>query len=237
MKKRADSEQGEMTLLEHLDELRQRLFKTVIALVIGVVAGTFVSTSALKLLVAPLGDQVPIALSPTEAPAVFFKVAIVIGVVIAMPVIVYQAFQFVRPGLQPLERRYVLIGTPAASLSFAAGVVFAATVLLPAALPFLQGFLFGVVEQRYSIDRYVSFVSNILVWAGLVFETPLVMFFLAKLGVVTPQGFARARRIVIIGAAAGAAIITPTTDPVNMLLVMVPFLLLYELGILLARLA
>lgn len=237
MKKRADSEQGEMTLLEHLDEVRQRLFKTVIALVIGVVAGTFVSTSALKLLVAPLGDQVPIALSPTEAPAVFFKVAIVIGVVIAMPVIVYQAFQFVRPGLQPLERRYVLIGTPAASLSFAAGVVFAATVLLPAALPFLQGFLFGVVEQRYSIDRYVSFVSNILVWAGLVFETPLVMFFLAKLGVVTPQGFARARRIVIIGAAAGAAIITPTTDPVNMLLVMVPFLLLYELGILLARLA
>ena len=237
MKKRADSEQGEMTLLEHLDELRQRLFKTVIALVIGVVAGTFVSTSALKLLVAPLGDQVPIALSPTEAPAVFFKVAIVVGVVIAMPVIVYQAFQFVRPGLQPFEQRYVLIGAPVASLSFAAGVVFAATVLLPAALPFLQGFLFGVVEQRYSIDRYVSFVSNILVWAGLVFETPLVMFFLAKLGVVTPQGFARARRIVIIGAAAGAAIITPTTDPVNMLLVMVPFLLLYELGILLARLA
>jgi sec-independent protein translocase protein TatC len=189
------------------------------------------------MLVAPLGDHVPLAISPTEAPAVFFKVAVVIGLVIAMPVIMYQIFQFARPGLEPRERRYVIIGAPAASLSFAAGVVFAATVLLPAALPFLQGFLFGIVEQRYSIERYVSFVANILLWAGLVFETPLVMYFLAKLGVVTPQGFAKARRIVIIGAAAGAAVITPTTDPINMLLVMVPFMLLYELGILLARLA
>ena len=237
MKKQAGSDQGEMALLEHLDELRQRLIRAIIAVLIGVIVGTFVTPTVLKLLVAPLGDQVPLAISPTEAPAVFFKVAIVIGLVIAMPVIMYQVFQFARPGLDPIERRYVIIGAPAASLSFAAGVVFAATVLLPAALPFLQGFLFGIVEQRYSIERYISFVSNILVWAGLVFETPLVMYFLAKLGVVTPEGFAKARRVVIIGAAAGAAVITPTTDPVNMLLVMVPFMLLYELGILLARLA
>ena len=237
MKKQAGNDRGEMGLLEHLDEMRQRLIRAIIAVLIGVIAGTFVTPTVLKLLVAPLGDQVPLAISPTEAPAVFFKVAIVIGLVIAMPVIMYQLFQFARPGLEPIERRYVIIGAPAASLSFAAGVVFAATVLLPAALPFLQGFLRGIVEQRYSIDRYISFVSNILVWAGLVFETPLVMYFLAKLGVVTPEGFAKARRVVIIGAAAGAAVITPTTDPVNMLLVMVPFMLLYELGILLARLA
>ena len=237
MEKQAKTDQGEMTILEHLDELRQRLIKVVIAVLIGVIAGTFVTPPVLKLLVAPLGDQVPIAISPTEAPAVFFKVAIVIGLVISMPVIIYQLFQFARPGLETREQRYVIIGAPAASLSFAAGVVFAALVLLPAALPFLQGFLFGIVEQRYSIDRYVSFVSNILVWAGVVFETPLVMYFLAKLGVVNHEGFAKARRLVVIGAAAGAAVITPTTDPVNMLLVMVPFMLLYELGILLARLA
>jgi len=237
MTKQAKTDQGEMTILEHLDELRQRLIKVVIAVLIGVVAGTFVTPPVLKLLVAPLGDQVPIAISPTEAPAVFFKVAIVIGLVISMPVIIYQLFQFARPGLETREQRYVIIGAPAASLSFAAGVVFAALVLLPAALPFLQGFLLGIVEQRYSIDRYVSFVSNILVWAGVVFETPLVMYFLAKLGVVDHEGFAKARRLVVIGAAAGAAVITPTTDPVNMLLVMVPFMLLYELGILLARLA
>lgn len=235
--KRRTKTQAEMSLLEHLEELRQRLVKAIIALLIGAVVGMLVTPSVLKALVNPLGDQVPLAISPTEAPAVFFKVALIIGLVIAMPVIMYQVFQFARPGLESDERRYVLIGAPAASLSFAAGVVFAATVLLPAAIPFLKGFLSEIVEQRYSIERYMSFVGNMLLWAGFVFETPLVMYFLSKLGVVTPEGFVQARRLVIIGAAAGAAVITPTTDPVNMLLVMVPFMLLYELGILLARLA
>ena len=235
MNRRAD--QSEMSILQHIDELRHRLIRVVIALLVGVVIGTTLSYPALETLVSPLGESVPIAISPIEAPTVFFKVAIVIGIVIAMPVIVYQLFLFVSPGLKPEEKRYVIIGAPVAALSFATGVVFAARVLLPAALPFLQGFLSGIVEQRYSIDQYISFVSNMLIWAGLVFETPLVMYFLAKLGVVTPEGFAKARRIVVIGAAAGAAIITPTTDPVNMLLVMVPFMLLYEFGILLARVA
>jgi len=231
------SEEARMSILDHLAELRDRLMKAIIALALGVVAGTFFAPRLLRLLVAPLGDQVPIAIAPTEAPAVFFKVALVIGLVLAMPVIVYQIFRFVAPGLQPQERRYIFIGAPVAALSFAAGVVFASLVLIPAAMPFLRGFLAGIVEQRYSINNYISFVSTVLLWAGLVFETPLVMFFLAKLGVATPKGFAKARRVVVIGAAAGAAVITPTTDPVNMLLIMGPFLLLYELGILLARFA
>jgi sec-independent protein translocase protein TatC len=226
-----------MSILEHLEELRNRLMISVIALAVGVAAGTFFAPRVLKLLVAPLGEQTPIAIAPTESVGVYFKVAIVVGAVIAMPVIVYQLFRFVAPGLEPRERRYIFLGAPIAAISFAAGVVFAALVLIPAAMPFLRGFLAGIVEQRYSINRYISFVSTILLWAGLVFETPLVMFFLAKLGVATPRGFAKARRVVVIGAAAGAAVITPTTDPVNMLLVMGPFLLLYELGILLARLA
>jgi sec-independent protein translocase protein TatC len=232
-----EADPTEMGILQHINELRQRLIRAIIALAIGVVIGTFLAPVTLKMLVAPLGDHVPIAISPTEAPAVFFKVAAVIGTVIAMPVIMYQLFLFASPGLQPKEKRYVIVGAPVAAFSFAVGVIFAAKVLLPAALPFLQGFLADIVEQRYSIDYYISFVSNIMIWAGLVFETPLVMYFLAKLGVADHRGFAKARRLVIVGAAAGAAVITPTTDPVNMLLVMVPFMLLYELGILLARLA
>lgn len=231
------SENARMSILEHLAELRDRLLKAVIALAAGVVLGTFLTPRLLRLLVAPLGEQVPLAIAPTEAPAVFFKVSLIIGLVVAMPVIVYQLFRFVAPGLKPQERRYVFIGAPVAAVSFATGVIFAALVLLPAAVPFLRGFLSGIVEQRYSIDRYISFVSTVLLWAGLVFETPLVMFFLAKLGVVTSSGFATARRGVIIGAAVVAAVITPTHDPVNMLLIMVPFLVLYELGILLARFA
>jgi len=93
------------------------------------------------------------------------------------------------------------------------------------------------VEHRWTLEKYIQFVGNIILWAGLVFETPLVMYFLAILGVVDHKGFAKARRLVIVGAAVLAAVITPTVDPVNMLLVMGPFLVLYELGILLARLA
>ncbi|MEE8392110.1 MAG: twin-arginine translocase subunit TatC, partial [Anaerolineae bacterium] len=169
----------EMGILQHIEELRSRLIRAIIALAVGVVLGTFFTSPVLEMLVAPLGDQVPLAISPTEAPAVFFKVAVVIGIVLAMPVIMYQIFLFVAPGLEPHEKRYVLIGAPLAALSFASGVIFAAKVLIPAALPFLQGFLSGIVEQRYSIDYYISFVSNILVWVGIIFETPLVMYFLA----------------------------------------------------------
>ena len=229
----------EMGILQHIEELRRRLIRAIIGLAVGVAVGTFLTPRALEILTKPAKDLdiVLQALRPTEPAAVFFKVAIVIGVVIAMPVIIYQLFLFAAPGLESHEKRYVIIGAPLAALSFGVGVFFAAYVLLPAALPFLRSFLSDIVAQQYSIDYYISFVSNILIWAGIVFETPLVMYFLAKLGVVDHQGFAKARRLVVIGAAAGAAIVTPTTDPLNMMLVMVPFMLLYEFGILLARLA
>lgn len=231
------SNQARMTILEHLGELRERLFKATIALIIGVAGGTYFAPRVLKFLITPLGDQVPLALGPVEAPVVFFKASLIIGAVIAMPVIIYQIFRFVAPGLKPREKRYILIGTPAVAISFAIGVAFAIFVLLPAAVPFLRGFLTDIVDQRYSIERYISFVSTVVLWAGLVFETPLVMFFLAKIGVVTHKSFAGARKGVVVGAAVVAAVITPTHDPFNMFLIMVPFLILYELGILLARLA
>jgi sec-independent protein translocase protein TatC len=229
---------SEMSIWEHLDELRQRLVKAVIALVIGVIIGMLVTEPIiLPQIIAPLGEDILIAVKPTETSSVFFKIAVVVGIVLAMPVIAYQLFQFVRPGLENKEQRYVLIGAPAASLFFAGGVVFAAKVLLPAAIPFLQGFLGEYIKPTYSIDFYLSFVTNIMLWAGLVFETPLVMYILALMNVVTADGFTKAWRVVVVGAAVGAAIITPTVDPVNMLLLMGPFLVLYGLGILLARLA
>jgi len=234
-----ETDSVEMGILQHIEELRNRLVRAIIALLIGVVFATSITLPAIEMLTKPARDQdiVLQAIRPTESAAVFFKIAVVIGVVLAMPVIMYQIFLFVAPGLKSNEKRYVLLGAPIAAMSFATGVIFAAYVLIPAALPFLSNFLSEIIAQQYSIDYYISFVSNILVWAGIVFETPLVMFFLAKLGVVDHRGFARVRRLVIIGAAVGAAIITPTTDPVNMLLVMIPFMLLYEFGILLARLA
>jgi sec-independent protein translocase protein TatC len=208
-KKPAKNNKGEMSLLEHLDELRKRLTVAVIALLIGTLISLAVTKPALNLLVSTAqnaGIKLQ-ALTPTESTVVFFKVALVLGAVIAMPVILYELFKYLQPGLMPGERRYLVIGIPFASLSFAAGAAFAAFVALPNAL------------------------------TGLIFETPLVMFILARLGIVSPEGFSKARRFVIIGAAVGAAMITPTPDMFNMLIIMIPFILLYEVGVLLARVA
>jgi sec-independent protein translocase protein TatC len=234
-----NNDQGEMSLLEHLDELRRRLTVAVIALLVGTLAAIAVARPALDLLVSQAenaGIELQ-AITPTESTVVFFKVALVLGAVIAMPVILYELFQYLRPGLMPGERRYLVVGIPFASLSFAAGAAFAALVALPNALNFLGGFLADMFPPNYSAEKYIGFVSNVMLWTGLIFETPLVMFILARLGIVSPGGFAKARRLVIVGAAIGAAMITPTPDILNMLLIMGPFIILYEFGILLARLA
>jgi sec-independent protein translocase protein TatC len=237
--KPAKNNKGEMSLLEHLDELRKRLTVAVIALLIGTLISLAVTKPALNLLVSTAqnaGIKLQ-ALTPTESTVVFFKVALVLGAVIAMPVILYELFKYLQPGLMPGERRYLVIGIPFASLSFAAGAAFAAFVALPNALNFLGGFLADMFPPNYSAEKYIGFVSNVMLWTGLIFETPLVMFILARLGIVSPEGFSKARRFVIIGAAVGAAMITPTPDMFNMLIIMIPFILLYEVGVLLARVA
>jgi sec-independent protein translocase protein TatC len=230
---------GEMSLLEHLDELRKRLTIAVIALLIGTLASLAVTKPALEILVAPIkntGAKI-IYTGPTEAPSVYFTVALALGIVLAMPVILYQVFMYLRPGLMPNERRYIVIGIPFASLSFVAGVAFAVFVAIPSAADFLTGFLSDIGDHTYSAREYLSFISSVMLWLGLIFQTPLVMFILARVGIVSPQGFAKARRFVIIGAAVAAAVITPTPDIINMLIIMGPFILLYEIGILLARAA
>jgi sec-independent protein translocase protein TatC len=228
-----------MSLLEHLDELRRRLVVAVIALLIGTLAAMAVAEPAIEILVAPVkaaGAELQF-LKPTEAPVVFFKVALILGLVFAMPVILYEVFMYLRPGLMSNERRYILIGVPFASLSFVGGVAFAAFVALPNAIHFLLGFLAEIAPHQYSMEEYLTFVSTVMLWMGLVFETPLVMLILTRLGIVSPQTFVKVRRFVIVGAAVAAAIVTPTPDALNMLLIMVPFVLLYELGILLSKLA
>jgi sec-independent protein translocase protein TatC len=230
---------GEMSLLEHLDELRRRFVIVVIALLVGTLIGAIFTQPALSILIEPAraaGANIQF-ITPTEAPATFFKVAFVLGVVIAMPVILYQVFMYLKPGLLPNEQIYIVFGIPFASVSFAAGVAFAAFIALPNAIAFLSSFMSSLASHDYSADYYLTFVGNVMLWSGLIFETPLVMFILSRLGIVSPQSFAKVRRFVIVGAAIGAAIVTPTPDPLNMMLIMGPFMLLYEFGILLSRLA
>jgi sec-independent protein translocase protein TatC len=224
-----------MTLLDHIGELRLRLFRAVIALLLGTGVGLAGARPAIGLLIRPVEGHVTV-LSPTEAPAIYFKVAFVLGFGVALPYIAYQIYAFVRPGLYPQERRYVLLGIPAMVVLFGLGVLFAMTVLVPFSLPVLMGFLADEVTHIYSLQEYLSFVTTLLLWMGLLFQTPLVLYLLARLGVVQPQKLKQLRKIVIFLAFLVAAIITPTTDMLTMLLVTGPFIVLYEIGILLAGL-
>jgi len=231
------AKQQEMTLLGHLHELRDRLVKTAIALVVTTLFGLIFARQALELLIAPTGEHQPVALHPTESMISYFKVAFILGIVLAMPVIIYQVVRFVMPGLTPQENRYLYVLVPGATISFAVGVAFAGLVMLPFSIRYLQGFQSDLIEPTYSIDRYISFVTAVLFWVGLSFETPLIIFFLAKMGVIDVGLLTRSRKYAILIVAILAAVITPTPDPFNMLIVMAPLILLYEVGVLLARLA
>jgi len=153
-----------------------------------------------------------------------------------MPVIVYQLISFLVPGLYPQERRYLYVIVPAASLLFASGVAFAHYVMLPAAIPFLLNFMGDIIRQQWSIEKYISLVTGLLFWVGVIFETPLVIAFLAYLGVVSPGMLWKNFRYAIVLIAIIAAVATPTPDPINMALLMLPLIVLYLLSILLALL-
>jgi sec-independent protein translocase protein TatC len=233
----ADKEPAVMPLLEHLRELRTRLVRASIALLIMTGISFFFSEQVLKFLIAPMGDMPPQALRPTESLGNFMKVALMTGVTLAMPFIVYQIGRFIAPGLTKSERRYLWVLVPGATISFVAGVAFAYFVMLPTAIPFLQGFLANIIEQQWAIGEYMSFVISLLFWIGVSFELPLFVYFLAKLGIVDDKMLIKNFKYAVLGIAVLAAIITPTVDPLNMALVMGPLILLYLLGILLAKIA
>lgn len=226
-----------LTLLEHIQELRHRLFRAIIALIVGALFGALITNPAIRVLVRPLQQAEVIVLSPTEAPIIYFKVALFLGFRIALPYITYQIYAFVRPGLYPKEQKVFLLAVPSVFILFLLGATFTLTILIPFSIPVLMGFLRDVVTPTYSLEQYLSFVTTLLFWMGLLFQTPLVIYILARVGIVEPKTLKRVRKVVIFLAALLAAVITPTTDPVTMLLVMGPFVVLYEVGIVLARVA
>jgi len=229
-------EQG-MSLFEHLAELRTRLLRAIIALALCTLLSFAFAKPLLRLLLAPMGNNPPVALTPTEAIGTFMKVALIAGVTLAMPVIVYQMIRFVAPGLTPQEKRYLFVIVPGATISFVLGAAFAYFVMLPAAVPFLQNFLSDIIRQQWAIGKYISFVTDLIFWIGLSFETPLLIFFLAKLRIVSARMLWRNFRYAIIATAILAALITPTTDPFNMALVMGPLIVLYLIGVIMAWVA
>lgn len=230
----ADLQDLVANLTPHLAELRRRLVVAVIAVAIGAVVGFAFTEPILHVLARPVGGLENLqAIELTESVGVYMRVALVVGGILAMPVIVYEVVAFVTPGLLPHEKRTLYIALPFIVLSFVAGAAFAYFVMLPVAIPFLANF--GGIEGNFRISSYVGFVTRVVFWVGVAFETPLVIALLARIGVVTPQQLIHAWRYAVVGIAVAAALITPTPDPVNMAIVMVPLLGLYGLSIILAK--
>jgi sec-independent protein translocase protein TatC len=229
----------EMTILEHLAELRHRLVIASLGLMVGMaVSAVWLTTPAMQFLTLPAQGVELIVIRPAEAFTTYMKVAFALGAALSMPIIVHQMLLFVLPALHPHERKWVYVGTPAVTLAFMIGLAFALLVVVPAALQFLAGFNpAGVVRPTWDLDEYLSFVSSFIFWIGVSFETPIVIFILAKLQVVNVRQLSRYRKYALIGAFVLGAIITPTPDPFNQAIVSIPIYLLYELGLVFARFA
>jgi sec-independent protein translocase protein TatC len=232
-----DGEPAVMPLMEHLKELRTRLIRAFIALMVTTGISFVFAKQVFLLLMVPLENTKLQALKPTESLGNYMKVALLSGLVLAMPVIVYQLGRFVMPGLTRKERRYLLLLVPGATLCFVTGVAFAYFVMLPSAINFLQTFMADIIEQQWAIGEYLSFVTSLLFWIGVAFELPLIVYFLAKLGIVDAQMLSKNRKYAVVAIAVLAAVITPTVDPFNMALVMGPLIVLYEIGVILAKIA
>jgi sec-independent protein translocase protein TatC len=230
----------EMTFLEHLEELRWTIIKSLIGIVIGsIICWIFIDFIINGILLHPaksVGVKLQ-NLKPFGQLFIYFQVALISGLILSLPWVVYQIWKFIEPALHKHEKKYVSLIVFFTSFSFLVGAAFAYFVLLPASLNFAFTFGSAEIENKFAIDEYLSIVISLIILSGIVFELPLLSFFLTKLGLLTPQIMRRYWRYAIVLILILAAVITPTVDPVSQLLLAVPLFLLYELSIWVSKLS
>ncbi len=223
------TDEKNLSFTEHLEELRYRFIVVLVTIGCCFIALYPLSENLLVLIRAPMEEQLYM-LSPTEAFIVYLKLAIFAAIVISVPMILYQAWAFVAPGLYTNEKKYALPFVLAATIFFLLGGLFAYKVILPFGLTFLLGFGGEIVKPVISVANYVSFVTRMILVFGVVFELPVIVTFLSKMGVVTPDLMKQYRKYAIVGAFILGAILTPP-DVFTQALMAGPLIILYELSI------
>ncbi len=232
------STSGEMSFLEHLEEFRWRI----LYLIIGVILGTIVSWVFIDFLI----DQILLLpakkaninlqnLRPFGQLFLYFQVAVIGGLIISIPNVFYQIWKFIAPALKENEKKYVSAIVFFSSLCFISGIVFAYFVMLPLTLAFAGKFGTTAIENNFAIDEYFSIIISVMLAAGVIFELPMLSFFLSKIGILTPQFMRKFRRHSIVGILIVAAILTPGTDPLAQVLLAIPLVLLYEISIFVSK--
>ena len=237
MKLMAEEENASMSLWEHVNELRKRLFIALIAFIVACVATFNLAPLFIGILSTPVGGMEKlVSIEVTENLGVFMRVSLLSGFILSLPILLYELLAFIMPGLTSSEKKWVYIFIPFATIMFVAGVAFTYFVMLPTAIPFLIGNILPV-QTTPRLSTYIGFVTTLMFWIGVSFEMPIVVFLLAKLHFVSASMLAKGWRFAIIIIAVAAAIITPTTDPVNMFLLMLPLFGIYLLSIGMAAIA
>ena len=232
----ATEAQARESLWDHIEALRMHLLRMVIALAIGVGISFYFTIPLMEYLAGPVnGLQNLQAIEVTEEIGVFMRVALMSGIAIMLPYLAFEVWLFVAPGLRPRERKMGLVGIPLATILYLGGMAFTFFLLLPTALPFLGSFT--KISQFWTAREYFKFVTGLMLWIGLFFEFPLVIYILTSIGFVKPQILVQQWRLAVIIIAIIAAAVTPTVDPVNMGLVMLPMTLLYFVSIGLSHIA
>jgi len=224
------------SLWEHVDALRMHLLRMIIGLALGVGVSFYFTIPLMEFLAGPVGGLGKLqAIQVTEGIGVYMRVALMSGVAIMLPYLAFELWLFAAPGLKPRDRKMGLLGIPLAALLFLMGLACTYYLLLPPALPWLANFT--KIPQAWTANNYFGFVTSLMLWIGLFFEFPLVIYILTSIGFVKPQILLRQWRFAIVIISIIAAVITPTIDPVNMGLVMLPMTLLYFVSIALSYIA
>jgi len=220
------------SLWDHVEDLRSHLLRSVLWIVVGVIIASIFTRDLVVLLANPLKDTSLLGtIEVTESIGVFMKIALMGGIIVAVPFIVLEFWRFAAPGLKPREKKIGLLGIPLASLLFAAGVAFT-YYIMPAAIKAMQSFNdFMGFTTNWRPNSYYGFVTGLMFWLGVSFEFPLVVYILTAVGFIKPNVLKEQWRIAIIIISIFAAAVTPTVDPINMGLVMLPMTLLYFISI------
>ncbi len=231
-----EGEGSVMSIFGHLNELRIRITHAAIALLITTAFSFIFADQLLQILLAPYNASVPggaalQTLRPTEGIETYFRVSLLSGVVLAMPVILFEFWRFIKPALSKGEERYIYVFIPSALALFGLGIAFAWYILAPAAIYFLANFMPDIFRAEWTGQEYISFVTRLLLWIGLSFQMPIIIYIIARVGLVTAATLRQQWRVAVVIIAVLAAVITPSVDPVTMLLTMAPLFTLYILSI------
>lgn len=231
---------AEMSFLEHLEELRWRIIYSILGIFIGaVVCWIFIDFLVDIVLLKPARDSGASLqnLKPFGQLFLYMQIAIIAGIVVSIPNIFYQLWRFIAPALKKNERKYISAIVIYSSICFLIGIAFAYFIMLPLTMKFAAQFGSTEIANQFAIDEYMSIIISVMLAAGLIFELPMVSFFLTKLGILTPQFMKKYRKHSIVIIMIAAALLTPGTDPVSQIILAVPLVLLYEISIFISKLS